>query len=218
MNPPEDQSTRRNVLHLLKTRGPLSVGDIKTEMGITDMAVRRHLGSLQRDGLIETRTARQTTGRPTALYRLTETAEELFPKNYHTLALDLLNELVEEAGSDLVDVLFERRKKSLEQKYGGTVSARTLEEKVARLARLQNDNGYMAKWEAVGKAEEAYELTEHNCPISQVANRFEQACRCELELFESLLDADVERTTCLAKGGTKCVYRIRPKTAPQREA
>jgi predicted ArsR family transcriptional regulator len=57
--------------------------------------------------------------------------------------------------------------------------------------------------------DEEYVLEELNCPISQVANRYQHACRCELDLFQSLLEADVERTECLAKGDKKCVYRIR---------
>jgi predicted ArsR family transcriptional regulator len=56
-----------------------------------------------------------------------------------------------------------------------------------------------------------YVLMEHNCPISQIANRYNHACDCELKLFESLLDADVERTECLAQQGRKCVYVIRQR-------
>ncbi|MNG33156.1 hypothetical protein D3C84_1193390 [compost metagenome] len=53
-----------------------------------------------------------------------------------------------------------------------------------------------------------YQLHEFNCPIAQVAKPYQQACTCELQLFEELLQARVERTECLAKGGAKCTYAI----------
>lgn len=79
--------------------------------------------------------------------------------------------------------------------------------RVEELARIQNANGYMA--DASREEDGTYVLTELNCPIVQVASVYKQACRCELELFRSLLQADVERTECYADGGKKCTYQIR---------
>ncbi|MNV72283.1 hypothetical protein D3C71_1653600 [compost metagenome] len=76
------------------------------------------------------------------------------------------------------------------------------------LASIQNENGYMVEWSQ--SSEDEYVLSEHNCPITQVANTYQQACSCELKLFQNLLDANVERTACLAKGASKCVYVIKP--------
>ena len=57
-------------------------------------------------------------------------------------------------------------------------------------------------------------IKEHNCPIEQVATKYQHACQCELQLFESLLgDAEVSRTECLAKGGQRCTYSIKNKKA-----
>lgn len=205
-------STRNHILYMLKTQGPLSVAELTRQTDITNMAVRRHLNTLEKDGLIESETVRQSMGRPTAVYRLSEAAEDLFPKKYHVLMSDLLNELVEEAGEEMVDLLFSRRKQTLQLKYEANIQGRSLEEKVAVLAGIQNDNGYMAKWrknESTSAQTEEYELIEHNCPIAHVANQYQQACQCELELFRSLLDADVARTTCIAKGDQMCTYLIR---------
>lgn len=203
---------------MIKTQGPLSAAEITNQMHITNMAVRRHLGTLEKDGLIITdKIVHQAMGRPAAIYRLTDTAEEMFPKNYHLLTLDLLYELVQEAGPDMVDILFKRRKSTLQEKYAGQVEGKDLEDKVAVLTQIQNENGYMARWEKMGGPGDKmeYVLTEHNCPISQIANHYEQACRCELELFESLLDAEVKRTTCLAKGDRNCTYTIKKRSREQ---
>lgn len=207
MNEPADLSTRDKIMHMLKTQGGLSAKDITEQLGITSMAVRRHIGTLEKDHLIQSKTIRQAMGRPTAVYSLTPDADLFFPKNYGTIALDLLEELTEEAGSGMVDRLFERRKETLRDKYGPRLADKPFREQVALLADIQNENGYMAELVETGKEE--YILTEYNCPIAQVANRYTHACACERELFESLLGADVNRTECMTKGDGKCVYRIK---------
>ncbi|MDU0332663.1 helix-turn-helix transcriptional regulator [Paenibacillus barengoltzii] len=209
MNTKKDLSTRERILHLMKTAGPLSAKELTTELQITEMAVRRHLGTMERDGLIESKMVRQTAGRPTAVYGLTELAEGLFPKRYHSLTLDLLDELAEESGEVMVDRLFDRRKEKLSRRYMAEMQGKSLTEKVRTLSEIQNDNGYMTELQETDGGE--YVLMEHNCPISQIANRYNHACDCELKLFESLLDADVERTECLAQQGRKCVYVIRQR-------
>ncbi|MBV6714250.1 helix-turn-helix transcriptional regulator [Paenibacillus chitinolyticus] len=200
-------STRKIVLSLLRTRGPLSVGELAKELGITEMAVRRHLNTLDRDGFIESKLARQAMGRPLHMYSLTKEADDLFPKKYNALTLDLLEELVAEEGEGKLTRLFQRRKDKLSERYGSRMEGKSFSEKVAELARIQNDNGYMVSLEQGENGD--YILNEHNCPIAQVADQYQQACQCELALFQELLETPVERTECLAKGGTKCVYQIR---------
>jgi iron-sulfur cluster biosynthesis transcriptional regulator SufR len=209
MNQEMDVSTRRVILTMLKTKGSLSVSDMAKQLSITEMAVRRHLNTLERDGLIEAKLVRQAMGRPTNLYSLTSQADDLFPKKYQHLTLDLLGELVSEAGEEQVDRLFERRKERLIHRYGEQMQGKPLAERVKTLAEIQNANGYMVDWNAVENGQ--YIINEHNCPISQVANQYNHACQCELMMFKSLLDADVERTECLVKGGNKCSYVIQER-------
>ncbi|MFC4307211.1 helix-turn-helix transcriptional regulator [Cohnella boryungensis] len=202
-----DLSTRNRIMQMLKTSGELTAKEITDQLGITGMAVRRHIANLERDSLIESTTVRLPMGRPAAVYRLAAQAEEYFPKNYHAVALDLLAELEDEAGQSMVNLLFEKRKETLYKRYAGKMADSELEHKVAALSDIQNDNGYMTTWEKT--SDDAYVLTEYNCPIAQVANKYNQACACELKLFESLLGATVSRSDCLASGDRKCVYHIR---------
>ncbi len=204
----QDMSTRSMLLTMLKTSAGLSVGEMSERLGITEMAVRRHLNRMERDGLVSTKLARQAMGRPTNLYTLTQRADPLFPKNYHGLALDLLEELNTVSGQEIVGELFQMRKEKLIQRYAERMSSDSLADKVAALATIQNDNGYMAKW-GYEESDGSYTIDEFNCPISQIANSYNQACQSELELFRTLLGAEVERTECLAKEGHKCRYRIR---------
>lgn len=211
MNQETDVSTRKMILTMLKTKGPLSVSEMSRLLGITEMAVRRHLNTLERDNLIESVLVRQAMGRPMNQYSLTESAEDLFPKKYHYLTLDLLEELESALGEDKVNLLFERRKQRLIRRYEHRMEGKSLPDRVSELSNIQNANGYMVELEH--NDDGSYLLKEHNCPISQVANQYNHACSCELEMFESLLgeEARVERTECLAKGGSKCAYVIQRK-------
>lgn len=209
MNQALETSTRKVILSMLKTSGPLSVQEISKQLGITEMAVRRHIHSMEKDDLLETKLVRQAMGRPTNVYTLASKADELFPKKYMQLTLDLLDELLEDQGHEKIERLFEGRQDKLESRYQPRMLDKSLEERVAELAQIQNENGYMVDWSQT--QDDTYTFSEHNCPIAQVANTFGQACQCELALFRNLLDAKVERTECLAKGANKCVYVISKK-------
>lgn len=208
MSKDPDSSTRKVLLTMMKMKGALAVSEMAKQLGITEMAVRRHLNTLERDGLIEAKISRQAMGRPSHLYSLTAAADDLFPKNYHLLTLDLLHELKTEEGDDPVARLFEGRKQKMHERFASRMDGKNLEERVAELAEIQNSSGYMASWEKDGDG--GYILNEFNCPITQVANQYEEACKCELKLFQKLLDADVERTDCMTKGACKCSYKITP--------
>lgn len=204
-----DFSTRRLLLTMMKTSGPLSVGDMAKQLGITEMAVRRHLNNMERDGLVETTLVRQPMGRPSHKYSLTVLSEGQFPNNYLNLTLDLLEELDSGSDEDVIGQLFEKRKEKLISKYASRMSAHSLQDKVIELAKIQNDNGYMAVWEQDEQGN--YVINEFNCPIAQVANIYNHACQSELALFGQLLGVEVERVECLAKDGKKCKYVIRNK-------
>ena len=202
----QEGSTRQTVLTLLKTQGQLNAAELAKQLHLTEMAVRRHLNTLERDGLIRPIIIRQAVGRPTHRFQLTEQAEHLFPRNYHVLALDLLEELEDDPETAaLVERLFEGRKRKLVERNAYRMEGKSLREKVTELAAIQNDGGYMVQ---LHDEEDVLILNEYNCPIAQVAKRYQHACQCELALFEHLLDAEVERTECLAEGGDKCSYRI----------
>ncbi|MFD0674209.1 helix-turn-helix transcriptional regulator [Cohnella sp. GCM10027633] len=209
--PKEEGSTRSRLLHLLRTGGSCAVNELAGALGITEMAVRKHLNAMEQDGHISVTAVRQTMGRPIYRYSLTEKADDLFPKNYSQLTLDLLAELEEDAdGAAVIDRMFQGRRDKLAARYEERMKERPLEERVRELAVIQNGGGYMATWERT-EDDGGYALHEYNCPIAHIADRFRQACHCEKQLFAQLLDADVERTECLAEGGGRCTYAIKPR-------
>jgi predicted ArsR family transcriptional regulator len=82
-------TTRGRILDLLRG-GVGTVDELSRRLELTDNAVRAHLATLERDGLIEQRGLQRGLRKPHFAYRLTNEAERLFPKAYHTLLNQLL--------------------------------------------------------------------------------------------------------------------------------
>jgi len=205
----QETSTRRQIITILRVEGPMSAGDLAERVGITEMAIRRHIATLERDALIYPTTIRQPMGRPAKVYQLTEEADDLFPKNYHTLTLDLLEDIVKVDGAEKVKALFDQREERLVQQYKEMLHGKSMQEKVAAIAETQNRKGYLAKFEA--KEDGTFEIIEYNCPIAQVSRLYPETCSCETNVFRRVLEADVNRSECLAEGGTCCVFKIAPE-------
>ncbi|WP_051240281.1 helix-turn-helix transcriptional regulator [Paenibacillus alvei] len=206
--PDQESTSREQVLFWLKKLGTVTVQDLIDRMDVTGVAIRRYITELQEEGNIVTKVQRHQVGRPTHYYQLTDSAAELYPHQYDELAIELFDELVTMYGEAGVALFFEQRSNMLKRRYEGAVMGKTtLEERLEALVRLQNEQGYMAN---LHPNADSYSFEEKNCPIAKVACRYVHACRCELQLFRSLLQAQVERTACMAEGGNVCSYRITP--------
>lgn len=200
--------TRRRILELLKSNGAMTADELSEALKITAMGVRRHLATLERDGLIHYKTVPKKIGRPSYLYLLTEQGDELFPRTYAQFANSLLESLRALEGDPGLQRLFAQRTAVLEDQYRARLAQKkTLAERVAELARIRTEEGYMAYGE---RHENIFLLHEHNCAIRQVAQQCLAACHAELELFQRVLDdAEVTREAHIARGDRVCSYRIR---------
>ncbi|OEF99359.1 transcriptional regulator [Vulcanibacillus modesticaldus] len=202
-------TTREEIMMMLKTNGSMTVSEISKGLGITEMAVRRHLNTLERDELIKASIVRQAMGRPTNLYSLTDKAENHFPKAYKNLADDILAGIFEEEGKEKIDKIFERREKKLREAYAKKMHGLTdLEEKVNALVNIQNERGYIVELE---KVDNGFLLKEYNCPIFEISRQYNQACDGEKKLFENILNTEVKNLSCMGRGDTYCVYHIKNK-------
>jgi predicted ArsR family transcriptional regulator len=104
---------------------------------------------------------------------------------------------------------------ALEREYRARMSGRTFEEQVEELARIRDDEGYMA--ESHGETQGEYTLVEHHCPIYAIAKRYPQACQYEQALFTRTLNAEVQRIEHKITGDGRCRYLIK-RPARQQEA
>ena len=203
-------STRRAVLLALKRSGSLTAHELADRLGLTVAAVRQQLTRLGEDGLVTHRPDPVGRGRPVHRYELTATAESLFPKRYGDLTTELLSYLGG-PGSDEVAALFDQRRQRRLAGAEPRLAGSTLEEQVAELTRILDEDGYLADVERLDDG--GWRITEHNCAILTVASGFRQACSSELSFIrEALPAAEVERVAHLMDGSHVCAYEVRPRS------
>jgi predicted ArsR family transcriptional regulator len=201
-------TTRRAILVALKRKGPQRAQDLAAGLGLTVAAVRQQLGRLESDGLVAHRRDADGRGRPTHVYELTPLADTLFPKRYGDLTAELLSYLGG-ADSTQVDNLFEQRRRRRLNDARPRLDSRSLEEQVAELTAILDEDGYLADVERLDDG--GWRITEHNCAILSVAKGFRQACSSELSFIrDALPGADVQRVAHLMDGAHVCAYEVRP--------
>src|ERR1041384_2722612 len=83
--------TRRAIVKLLKTEGPLDSARLAKRLQLTPMAVRQHLYALQREKLVTAEERRVPLGRPAKYWQLTCDADRLFPDAYAELNVALID-------------------------------------------------------------------------------------------------------------------------------
>src|SRR5438876_12356479 len=110
-------NARTRILDLLKRSGGLTAPEIARHLGISSVAVRKHLGAMPLDGLINSRTRSGQRGRPAEVYVISGAGEALFPQGYNQLVVDLLQDLQEQEGEQKLERLFRQRNERLEHVY-----------------------------------------------------------------------------------------------------
>ncbi len=188
--------------------------DLAAELGLTGMGIRRHLESLELDGLVErSACCEHKVGRPPNGWRLSPKGMELLPRSYDTFVLQLLEDMCEQVGDEGIDDVLRRRREKMAVQYQHELAdASTLDEQVATLAQVRDRAGYLAEWHRDG---DVLVLIENNCAVHRVAERFPAVCAMELALFRKVLGPDVEvtRVAHTMSGDATCTYCVRPRPA-----
>ena len=194
------------ILNHLKQVGHASAKQIAANVGVTPMSVRSHLTALENAGFVGITLERRGTGRPSHIYSLTKEARTLFPNDYEDLLAGFVRAVVELDGEEKLRAIFKRMEMNAMALHSPEMENRELAGRVAAMARILTDSGYMAEWQQVG--EDTFELTEHNCSILKMATERPEVCNCELSLLRQLLDATVDRKEHIVAGDAVCRYRI----------
>jgi predicted ArsR family transcriptional regulator len=202
-------TTRRKIMTLLKERGDLTADELADHLGISSVAVRRHLTKLESDQLVTYEEVQRGMGRPSFVYRLGEAASNFFPRRYEELATTVLETIRELYGSEAIDAIFKMRSEHMIDSYRQKVNGTSLDKRLDQLTRLREADGYMSTWEL--DPEGTFILREANCPIIHVAAGCDSACSHDRALLEGLLEADVVRKGHLVNGDDACTYEVKPR-------
>src|SRR6478609_9482065 len=138
------EKTRRAIVKLLKTEGAMDSASLAGRLGLTAMAVRQHLYSLQAEKLVTAEERPVPLGRPAKYWQLTREADRLFPDAYAELNVALIDAVGDAFGAEGIDRVLASRCMRQRTEYTKQIpESAPLEEKLRILARIRTEEGYM---------------------------------------------------------------------------
>jgi predicted ArsR family transcriptional regulator len=163
-------STRGKIVVLLR-RARRTVDELAAAVGLTDNAVRAHLATLERDGLVQQQGVRRGEGKPASLYELTAEAERLFPKAHAPVLSQLLTVMEERTSSD--DMSAAMREVGQRLADGAPAPQGSPRERLESAARLLAGLGGLAEVES---SSGRLRLVGYSCPLGAIVDEHPQAC------------------------------------------
>jgi predicted ArsR family transcriptional regulator len=197
------ESTRGQVLGLLR-RGTGTVEELSTHLDLTDNAVRAHLTTLERDGLIERHGTQRGLRKPHVNYVLTDEAEQLYPKAFSTLFNQLLTILKRRVGAEELESILGEVAESLAEgnkpEENETIDSRAERaiatfESMGGAPALKNDDDKLV----------IFSVT--SCPFDTSVSKHPEVCRLA-ETFLSEVTGLKIKEHCQKGENPKCSFEI----------
>jgi len=199
-------STRGRIASALRRRHSASAADLAQELELSPNAIRQHLASLEREGLVSERPVRRGKTKPTHEFSLTSEGARLFPQRYDVLLNAVLREVRDIGGEDAVREIFERMGRRSAEKMVARTATLKGDERVGALVDLLRNHGVEADYNADGKT---YVIREHNCPYAETVKEHPQVCSVIHTVLGDLFPAGSRQTESLATGGEACRFEVK---------
>lgn len=196
-------TTRGQIVMLLRRAGR-TVDELAQALGLTDNAVRSHLATLERDGLVRQHGTRRGSGKPAYTYELTPEADYLFPKMYDEILAQLLDVLADRLAPELLGPVLDEVSRRLA--IGRVAPSGDLRSRVEWGAAVLRDMGGLPE---VEECEGAFLIRGYSCPIGSVVSRHPGACRLAELLLRRVIGAAV-RERCERGGPPRCRFEVLP--------
>lgn len=196
------ETTRGRIVTLLRGTTK-TVNELAQHLELSDNAVRAHLLSLERDGLIKQSGIQRGTRKPHLAYSLTEEAEHLFPKAYDTLLNQLiavlkgrltalaLEEVLREVGRSLARTEAANQNNDMDSRVAGALAAL---EAIGGSARVEKENNKLV-------------ICSESCPLATAVAEHPEVCRLAETLLSEIIGVEV-REQCDREGPPRCRFAV----------
>ena len=195
------ESTAGQVMGLLR-RGPMTVDDLAGALGLSGNAVRPHLATLERDGLVQRSELRRGISKPARTYVLTPEAELLFSRAYAPVLTQLLHVLDErlDAG-EFEEVMRDvgRRLMADRPRPSGN-----LRQRADAAGALLHELGGLAQVEEHGGG---FLIRGYSCPLAAATQRHPEACNAVESLLSEFAGVPVAKC-CESDDRLRCCFEI----------
>jgi DeoR family suf operon transcriptional repressor len=200
--------TREAALTLMLRQGETTAARLADDLGVSVQVMRRHLRSLEEEGLVESSAASDGPGRPSNRWRLTMAGRGQFPDGSDDFALGLLTSMAASLPADMVDGLLQRQAHDKAADYRARIGSGSLEQRLERLVDLRRNEGYVADCRPDPEGS-GWVMSEFHCSVLKIAEQFPCVCDQELQLIRHTFpDCEVERVHWLLEGGHACGFHL----------
>jgi predicted ArsR family transcriptional regulator len=185
------KTSRLEVLQILKRAGrSMAVAEIATEMGLSYMGAKEVCLVLEKSGFLSTWRHPTPKGRPQLHYRLTQRAEELFPRQDQAVLLSVLRGAERFYGSTAPSKLLLSYFQEQTEAGQKAVRGETVAERLPWLARWRDRSGHFASV----LPEPEFGWVERHRPLEEVFAAFPDALRMEEQMLSKVLGQPVRRS------------------------
>ena len=196
-------STRGRVVRLLRG-GARTVNELASQLELTDNAVRAHLLSLERDGLIRQSGVQRGPRKPHFAYELTAEAERLFPKAYDALLNQLLTTLKGRLPPAALEEVLREVGRSLAARHLSDGTSVDLESRLQNALRVLKAIGGSPSLEREGGR---VVIRSGGCPLSAAVVEHPEVCELAESLVAEIVGLPV-RERCVRGESPKCRFEV----------
>jgi predicted ArsR family transcriptional regulator len=197
-------STRGRIIGLLRS-SERTVNELAAALNLTDNAVRSHLSTLERDGLVRQSGVRPGLRKPHALYGLTAEADQLFPKAYAPLLNGVLKVLAEKMPEEAVEAVLREVGRRMAAEYIPNAQGKDHAERLALVQKIIGDIGGLAELQP---RDDATFLAGESCPLAAVTASHPGAC-CLVETLIAEITGTPVQTCCNYDPTPQCCFKIK---------
>ena len=196
-------STRGRIIGLLRS-SERTVNELAEALKLTDSAVRSHLSTLERDGLVQQSGVRPGLRKPHAIYELTAEAEQLFPKAYAPLLNQVLDVLNERLDAEVLDGVLREVGRRVAADYLPAAQGKDVESRVRLVQKVFGELGGLAE---VERQDDHFVVCGDSCPLAAVSATHPEVCRFAETLVTEIAGAPAE-LCCKYHPTPQCCFKV----------
>lgn len=202
-------ATRNRIAQLLR-RGGRTVDELADAVGLTRNAVRQHLSTLERDGIVVRRGRKRgaALGKPATVYEISAEAQSSFSRAYAPVLATLLAALP----THMPEAVLQHVLRDIGARLAGgfPVARGDLRERVQAGAAILEALGGTTEIDddsASGAAGDRLVIRGCSCPLSQAVSACPELCQALERMLALVMGTDVTER-CDRSGTPRCRFEI----------
>jgi DeoR family transcriptional regulator, suf operon transcriptional repressor len=198
------ESGRGRIIGVLRP-GSATVEEIAAKLRVTGNAVRAHLVSLERDGLVRPAGMQPGATRPSRTYELTPELDHLLSRAYIPLLTQLVRLFAARESAPKFDAIMREAGRGLASEIATAFPTGALQDRVAAASQVLNRE--LGASTDVEKKRSGYVIQGSGCPLAALTGKHPGVCHAIESLLAEMLQTSVHEC-CDRSDRPRCCFEI----------